>query len=252
MFEEDIKRFLRRHHYRGVTPVAALIDMDGTLYDSMPLHSAAWHRMVTELGIHATREEFFLYEGRTGASTINIIFQRAYGRDATPEEIKELYRRKTDYFNEFPKPGRMPGALELMNILREAGIKRVLVTGSGQHSLIDRLANDFPGIFTSDMMITGNDVIHGKPHPEPFIKAMQRARVSPSASIAIENAPLGVESADRAGAFTIAVTTGPIPREEFVRAGAAVIFDSMPEAAGAMPHLLAELFTTANTETIII
>lgn len=85
---------------------------------------------------------------------------------------------------------------------------------------------------------------HGKPHPEPFIKALQLARVSPSASIVIENAPLGVESGDRAGAFTVAVTTGPIPREEFVKAGAAVIFPSMPEAAAAMPQLLLELATT--------
>lgn len=252
MFEEEIAKFLRRHHYRGVTPLAALIDMDGTLYDSMPLHAAAWHRMVSELGIPATREEFFLYEGRTGASTINIIFQRAYGRDATPDEINELYHRKTEYFNEFPKPGRMPGVLDLMNCLREAGIKRVLVTGSGQRSLIDRLSADFPGIFSSDMMVTGHDVTHGKPHPEPFIKAMQKAGVSPSAAIAVENAPLGVESADRAGVFTVAVTTGPIPREEFVKAGAAVIFDSMPEAAEAMPRLILDLLSTSNPYQTII
>lgn len=246
MFEEEIKAFLGRHHYRCVTPAAALIDMDGTLYDSMPLHAAAWQRMVSEIGIPSTREEFFLYEGRTGASTINILFQRAYGRDATPAEIEELYRRKTVYFNEYPKPPRMPGALELMNCLRDSGIKRVLVTGSGQRSLIDRLSVDFPDIFTPDMMVTGHDVTHGKPHPEPFIKAMQKARVSPSGAIAVENAPLGVESADRAGVFTIAVTTGPIPRDEFVKAGAAVIFGSMPEAAEAMPRLLLALLSTTN------
>lgn len=246
MFESEIEQFLKRHHYRGVTPAAALIDMDGTLYDSMPLHVDAWYRMITELGIKANREEFFLYEGRTGASTINLIFQRAYGRDATPEECTEFYRRKTDLFNEYPKPPVMPGAGKLMNILRDAGIKRVLVTGSGQHSLIDRLETDFPGIFTPEMMVTGHDVTHGKPHPEPFIKAMQKARVSPSGAIAIENAPLGVESADRAGVFTVAVTTGPIPRHEFVKAGAAVIFDSMPEAAEAMPRLLLELTATTN------
>lgn len=244
MFEQEIATFLRRHHYKCVTPAAALIDMDGTLYDSMPLHAEAWYRMATGLGIECTKEEFYLYEGRTGASTINILFNRAFGRDATPGEIKEYYHLKTVYFNEYPKPGKMPGAAELMNLLRDACIKRVLVTGSGQTSLIERLEADYPGIFTPDMMITGHSVTHGKPHPEPFIKAMQLARVSPSASIVIENAPLGVESGDRAGAFTVAVTTGPIPREEFVKAGAAVIFPSMPEAAAAMPQLLFELATT--------
>lgn len=248
MFEEEIKAFLHRHHYRGVIPRAALIDMDGTLYDSMPLHADAWHRMVLEIGIRATRDEFFLYEGRTGASTINLLFKRAFGREATPEEIAELYHRKTVYFNEYPKPPRMPGALELMNELRDAGIARVLVTGSGQHSLIDRIEADFPGIFLPGMMVTGRDVTHGKPHPEPFIKAMQIARVSPYGAIAVENAPLGVESADRAGVFTVAVTTGPIPHDEFVNAGAAVIFPSMPAAAESMPQLLLELMTTTLPE----
>lgn len=240
-FAADIQRFAERHGYSAVTPRAALIDMDGTLYDSMPLHATAWHRLATELGIPATRDEFYLYEGRTGASTIDILFQRAFGRNASPEEARELYRRKTEYFNELPRAGKMPGAAEMTAALRDAGLTRVLVTGSGQHSLIDRLQADFPGIFTPDHMITSRDVEHGKPHPEPFLKAMERAGVAPCEAIAVENAPLGVESADRAGAFTIAVTTGPIPRQAFVEAGAAVIFSSMPEAAAAMPTLLRQL-----------
>ncbi len=245
MYQSEIEAFLRRHHYSRVTPHAALVDMDGTLYDSMPLHARAWHRMASEAGIPTTVDEFFLYEGMTGAATVDILYNRHFGRAATPDEARRLYAVKSHYFNEMTPPQPMPGAPALMDTLRSAGLKRVLVTGSGQHSLIDRLAADFPGIFAPDMMITAADVAHGKPHPEPFIKAMQRARVSPSAAIAIENAPLGVESADRAGVFTIAVTTGPIPREAFVRAGAAVIFPSMPEASEAMPALLLDLLTTS-------
>ncbi|MCM1028794.1 MAG: HAD family phosphatase [Alloprevotella sp.] len=236
---------MKRRHYRAVTPRAALIDMDGTLYDSMPLHARAWHRMASEAGIPSTENEFFLYEGRTGGSTIDILLERTFGRRATPDEARELYARKSKYFNEMPPPPVMPGARQLLDILVSSGIARVLVTGSGQHSLIDRLSRDFPDAFLPGMMVTAADVTHGKPHPEPFIKAMQRAHVSPSASIAIENAPLGVESASRAGAFTIAVTTGPIPREDFVSAGAAVIFHSMPEAAEALPTLLLDLLATS-------
>ena len=73
---------------------------------------------------------------------------------------------------------------------------------------------------------------------------MQRARVSPSAAIAVENAPLGVESACRAGAFPVAVTTGPIPVKCFEDAGAGIIFSSMPEAARQMPVLLLDMLTT--------
>lgn len=245
-FIPQIENFLKKRHFKSVKPLAALIDMDGTLYDSMGNHADAWLRMVTELGIPATREEFFMYEGRTGASTINIIFQRAYGRDATPEEIEELYHRKTVYFAEMPAVSPMPGAKRMLDTLCETGIRRVLVTGSGQSSLINRLDTDFPGVFPPEMRVTSRNVSHGKPHPEPFIKAMQIARATPSQCIAIENAPLGIKSASDAGAFTIAVTTGPIPREEMEKAGAAVIFPSMEECANQIHILLYELLTTTQ------
>lgn len=243
--DDIILSFLKRKHYTQVQPLAALIDMDGTLYDSMGNHANAWHRLATELGIEATREEFFMYEGRTGASTLNILFNRAYGRDASAQEIEELYARKALYFTQMPAVKPMPGAMQMLDFFKETGMKRVLVTGSGQRSLIDRLERDFPGAFTPDMMVTSRDVKCGKPHPEPFIKAMEMARVRPSQAIAIENAPLGVKSANSAGAFTAAVTTGPIPREELIKAGAAIVFDSMPQCAEMLPQLVLKMFNLA-------
>ncbi len=244
LYSSEIIRFLQRHHFTRVTPKAALIDMDGTLYDSMKNHTAAWHRLITEAGIPCTREEFYLYEGRTGASTINYLINRAWGRDATDEEKAELYHRKTLYFNELPPVQPMPGAADMLNTLKAVGMKRVLVTGSGQSSLISRLDTDFPGIFEPGMRVTSRDVKHGKPHPEPFIRAMQLAGVSPSQAIVIENAPLGIEAGDRAGAFTIGVTTGPRPVEEMERAGAAIVFPSMEAFADALPSLLYALIQT--------
>ena len=240
--DDIILSFLQRRHYKQLQPLAALIDMDGTLYDSMGNHADAWHRLATELGIPSTREEFFLYEGRTGASTLNLLFNRAYNRDATAQEIEELYARKALYFTQMPIVKPMPGAMQMLNFFKEVNMRRVLVTGSGQRSLIDRLEKDFPGAFTSSMMVTSRDVKCGKPHPEPFIKAMEMARVRPSQAIAIENAPLGVKSASAAGAFTVAVTTGPIPREELIKAGAAIVFDSMEQCAEMLPQLVFKMF----------
>ena len=240
--DDIVLSFLKRRHYKNIQPLAALIDMDGTLYDSMGNHANAWHRLATELDIEATREEFFMYEGRTGASTLNILFNRAYGRDASAQEIEELYARKALYFTQMPAVEPMPGAMQMLDFFKETGMKRVLVTGSGQRSLIDRLERDFPGAFTPDMMVSSRDVKCGKPHPEPFIKAMEMARVRPSQAIAIENAPLGVKSANSAGAFTVAVTTGPIPREELIKAGAAIVFDSMPQCAEMLPQLVLKMF----------
>ncbi len=242
-YSNDIIKFLRRHNYMQVTPKAALIDMDGTLYDSMKNHTAAWYRLMTEAGINCTRDEFYLYEGRTGASTINQLIKREWGREATDSEKVELYKKKTAYFNELPPVIPMPGAREMVETFKRVGIQRVLVTGSGQSSLLDRISVDFPELFDDRLRVTSHDVKHGKPHPEPFIRAMQLAGVTPSQSIVVENAPLGVEAGNKAGAFTIGVTTGPIPREAMEQAGAAVVFGSMEEFAKSLPMLLLSLLT---------
>ena len=64
------------------------------------------------------------------------------------------------------------------------------------------------------------------------------ARVEPWESIVIENAPLGVEAGARAGAFTVAVTTGPIPEDELWRAGADLVLPSMEALADNLDELL--------------
>ncbi len=218
-------------------PWGALLDMDGTLYDSMPHHADAWKQMAEANGIEADRDEFFMYEGRTGASTINILFNRQWGRDATPEEIKELYGQKSANFKAMPPVDPMPGAAQLLRFLEEEGVRRVLVTGSGQSSLIGRLDTDYPGAFLPNMRITAANTEHSKPHPDPYLKAMELAGVDAAHAIAFENAPLGVESASRSGAFTVAVATGPIPKEELYRAGAHIVYDSMQQCADFFPQL---------------
>lgn len=233
-----VGRYLERTGFEAFNPKAALIDMDGTLLDSMRGHTLAWERMVSEIGIPCTRDEFYLYEGMTGAETINMLFKRAFGREATATERTELYARKTRYFNELPRVGIVPGADKVVNILIGHAIIRVLVTGSGQLSSLERLDTDFPGGFAEHLRITSHDVSHCKPHPEPYMKAMSLAGVDPWESIALENAPLGVKSASDAGAFTIAVTTGPVPAAEMWKAGADMVFPSMDAVAALLPRLL--------------
>lgn len=225
--EDIITRYLKRTGYVQFNPRAALIDMDGTLYDSMPSHSRAWHRMTTEIGLPTTPEEFFLYEGMTGAETINMLFKRHFHREATQQERVELYARKTGYFNEMPTVPPIAGAAEMLRSFKERGIERVLVTGSGQRSTLDRLDREFPGMFDPRLRITSHDVARCKPHPEPYLKAMELADVKPWEAIVVENAPMGVESGSRSGALTVAVCTGPIPAEAMWQAGADAVFPSM-------------------------
>lgn len=246
MYSAYIQRFLERNDYINVIPRAALIDMDGTLYDSMPRHARAWQQMMAEVGIDAPLDDFFRYEGRTGASTIDILFRRFFGRGATEQEKTDLYRRKTELFAAMPPVEPMPGARDMLDFLKSIGVKRVLVTGSGQNTLLNRLDTDFPGAFLPDMRVTSRDVKHGKPHPEPFLMAMTKAAVAPDECIVIENAPLGIEAGHASGAFTIGVSTGPLPLKELEDAGADIVFPSMEECAKALPILIYSFVTTSR------
>lgn len=209
----------------------ALIDMDGVLYDSMKYHTLAWQRMMAEQGVECDRDEFYLYEGMTGLATIDLLFRRAFGHGVTPEQAKELYAIKSRYFREIGWNEPMPGADRMLRALEARGIRRVLVTGSSQTTLLDNINRDYPGAFLPGDRVTAADVVHGKPDPEPYLKGLEIAGVSPEEAVVIENAPLGVRAGKAAGVFTFAVTTGPIPREEFVRENADIIFPSMPEFA---------------------
>jgi haloacid dehalogenase superfamily, subfamily IA, variant 3 with third motif having DD or ED len=208
---------------------AILFDMDGVLYNSMPWHTKAWKDALAEIGIEASIEDFYLCEGRTGKSTVNIYFNRDFGRDATEEECNQIYKDKSNRFTELEN-GQvqvMPGALDVLQKVKDMGSQRVIVTGSGQQSLFDKVASHFPGFFSKDKMVTAYDVKYGKPNPESYLMGLEKAGVKPEEAIVIENAPLGVEAGRAAGIFTIAVNTGPLDDKVLLDAGANLLFPSM-------------------------
>ena len=210
---------------------AVLIDMDGVLYDSMKWHTLAWKKMMESLGVECTRDEFYLYEGMTGEATIDLLYRRAFGHGVSSEEARRLYEIKSRNFRELGKKELMPGADRMLKALEKAGLRRVLVTGSGQASLLDNVNRDYPGAFNEGDRVTAHDVKKGKPDPEPYLKGAEIAGVAPEDCLVVENAPLGVRAGKAAGCFTVAVTTGPIPREALEKEGADMIFGSMPEFA---------------------
>lgn len=212
---------------------AVLFDMDGVLFDSMPNHAFAWSHAMTQFGLAMTPEEVYMNEGRTGSGTINLLAQRYWGRDATEEEKQLIYAAKSEVFNQCPEAKPMPGAWELLQKIKASGRTIVLVTGSAQASLLDRLNLHFPGIFQSHLMVTGFDVKHGKPHPEPYLMGLAKAGVEAHEAIVVENAPLGVEAGHAAGIYTIAVNTGPLANEILLRAGADIVYPSMKSLADA-------------------
>ena len=168
-----------------------------------------------------------MHEGRTGAATINIVSMRERHHEATEEEIKEIYATKSQLFNQLPTAEEMPGAWDLLQQVKACGLTPMVVTGSGQTSLLDRLNQHFPGMFQQDLMVTAFDVKYGKPNPEPYLMALKKAGIQPNEAIVVENAPLGVQAGVGAGIFTVAVNTGPLPDEALLNEGANLLFPSM-------------------------
>ena len=211
---------------------AVLFDMDGILYDSMPTHVQAYGDTLSKWGLKADTEDFYMLEGRTGHTTIDIIIKQNWGRNATQEEKETIYAQKAKRFVELNTVAKLiPDILDVLEKVRQLGLKRMVITGSGQPTLFNNLDEHFPGFFERDLMVTAYDVQYGKPHPEPYLMGLKKANLKPEEAIAIENAPLGIESAVAAGIYTIAVNTGPLPDEVLLKAGANIIFPSMKALA---------------------
>ena len=229
MYKETINNYLQEHGFGEMNLKAVLFDMDGVLFNSMPNHASSWHKVMERMGFGLSEQEAYMHEGRTGADTINIISRRERGHDATDEEIKAIYAAKSEEFNKCPPAERMPGALEVLQKIKADGLTRMVVTGSGQTSLLDRLNKNFPNIFQRELMVTAFDVKYGKPNPEPYLMALKKGGLQPNEAIVVENAPLGVQAGVAAGIFTIAVNTGPLPDEALLGQGANLLFHSMPD-----------------------
>ena len=189
-------------------PAAVLWDMDGTLVDTEPYWINAEHAIVEEAGGTWSDEYAHQLVGN------DLMVSAQFIRDNSPVEldpveiIEELLRRVVAQVAEHV-PWR-PGALELLTALQEAGVPSALVTMSWR-SLADAVLAALPAqTFTA--VITGDEVEHGKPHPEPYLAAARTLGVKVADCVAIEDSPTGVRSAVAAGVPTIAVPhVVPVP-----------------------------------------
>lgn len=208
-------------------PKAVFFDQDGILYNSMPYHAESWAYAMTKHGLPYTPEECYRNEGRTSTGVIQEYYLRIFGKEASPEIIQAIYADKTEHFNEMTGgfPGTIPGVSDVLHFLYDHGVQCWVVTGSGQHNLIDALNETFDHVFTG--IISSFDVLHGKPDPEPYLKAWSRSGFKKEECMVVENAPLGVRAAKAAELFTCAVNTGPLPDSDLAAEGADRIFPDM-------------------------
>lgn len=209
-------------------PKAVFFDQDGVLFNSMPYHARSWEWAMNKHGLPFTENQTYKNEGRTGASVINEAHRLVHGVDATQELIDAVYTDKSAHFNELTGgqlPELIPGIREVLAFLKSRGVQCWVVTGSGQRSLLDNLRKTFPDTFTG--VISAFDVQHGKPHPEPYLKAWERCGFAKNECMVVENAPLGVRAGKAAGLFTAAVNTGILPDSALWEENADIVLPDM-------------------------
>ena len=181
-------------------------DMDGVVLNSMPYHVMAWQEAFGEFGLDVPSQLFYLYEGAIEPQNAVDLFSQN-GCRLSVKDFSVIFRRQREIFKErFEKKVRpFPEIPQILSQLYEMGIKTALVTSSHK----DILAGILPQWLISrfECIVTGDAVKHRKPHPAPYLKAVDHFQALPNRCVAIENAPAGIESAKRAGLMCIAIET---------------------------------------------
>lgn len=210
-------------------------DMDGVLYNSMPLHAKSWIQTFAEFGLTLPETEPYMNEGSTAFFTVRRMFKKYLNQHASDDVCEKIKKRKHEIMANMPQADILQPMPELLHEISAKNIDCWVVTGSAQEKLIGRLVHEFEPVLNRQHMITAHDVVQGKPHPEPYLNAMKKSGYDASSAIVVENAPLGIQSSKAAGLFTIAVNTGPLHSDVLEEAGADVIFSSTSELYSAWP-----------------
>lgn len=183
---------------------AILFDMDGTLLDSMPFHIIAWKQAFAESGYQPAVLDFYLNEGVKHPIAVRDRLRQLGVTNPDEELVKRIYTRKRQIFEEIVEIKPIPGALDLLSMVK-GRVKLGIVTGGVPEvvkQVIDRL---FKGYF--DIVVDYGSTEKGKPDPEPYLLGAQLAGCPNENILAIENAPTGVASAVDAGICCWAVCT---------------------------------------------
>ena len=206
---------------------AFFFDQDGILYNSMPKHARAWAEVMQRHGFNFTEEDCFLNEGRTGQDVIREAIWELEHREASEEEIWEIYDEKGEAFKAQGEVEPIEGVVDVLRYLKKNKKDVWVVTGSAQASLLDNLNTKIGPFFERSRMITAFDVTRGKPDPEPYLMAWDRCKQPKKECCVIENAPLGVQAGKGAGLFVAAVNTGILNESDLLEAGADITFPTM-------------------------
>lgn len=183
------------------TITAVIWDLDGVILDSAEAHLKSWYRLAEDLHIPYSDEQFWATFGWRNDAIIPTLVG-----PTTPERIKELGDQKEVYFREFIRETAtpLPGAIELLSALREAGYKQALASSTPIANI--ELISAVLGLERYlSAFVSGESVPRSKPAPDTFLKAAEELGVAPANSLVIEDAVAGIQAARAAGMYCIAV-----------------------------------------------
>ncbi|MGQ4873905.1 MAG: HAD family hydrolase [Promethearchaeia archaeon] len=181
-----------------------IFDMDGVLADTGTIHYESWVKLAEEIGYKFSREFF---EKTFGQQSPEIV-RKLVGNNEDPETINKWANLKEKYYRDMVKDKLepLPGAIELIKGLKKTGFKLALGS-SGPPENVYLLLDTLKIKQYFDAIITAADVKNGKPAPDVFLKAAKKTDVKPENCVVIEDAPVGITAAKRAGMKVIALTT---------------------------------------------
>lgn len=185
----------------NVYPAAVLWDMDGTLIDSEHYWLSSEQELAESWGGKWSSDDGEKLIGMSLYESTSLIKQKV-GIDLSPQEITEILTDSVISKLEAAIVWR-PGVLNLMTELQNLGIKTAMVTMSMRRMALS-VAERLPGS-KFDVVVAGDDVTRGKPHPEPYLKAAELLQVDIRDCIALEDSLTGLTSAEASGAIAIGI-----------------------------------------------
>ncbi len=208
------------------TPKAVIFDLDGVIIDSMPYHFLAWYEALRPYGVRVSCFEVYSKEGEKWEKTLKELLARS-GIKPTPGLLSEIFSSRQRIFKKLFRRFIFKGAQEFILCLYHRGYSLGLVTGTPLKEVHKILPRGIFSLFRA--IVAGDQVKKGKPDPLPYLKASRILQSVPSQCLVVENAPLGIESAKRAGMFCVAVTTS-LPKEYLKQAD--IIVDKLQDIPG--------------------
>jgi beta-phosphoglucomutase len=180
-----------------------VFDMDGVLINSHPAHRLAWKGFLASVGRETRDEELdFILEGGKRAEIL-----KHFLGELAPEQIVEYGNRKDELLQKHGDAVQpMPGVVEFLGHLSEAGIATAVATSASRRRAFGTLA-ELGLAHRFCTIVTGDDVAAGKPDPAIYQTAAERMQESPQLLLAVEDAVSGVQSARAAGMRCLGVAS---------------------------------------------